>query len=114
LNIENLNKINSVFLKEVNNPENFGVIEISENNIKSIEEKPKFPKSNLIAVGLYLFDSNCFKYIKNIEKSSRGEYEITSLIEIYLSKRDISFSHIDGWWVDAGTPEAIEKIEKLI
>lgn len=114
LNIENLDKINSVFLKEIKNPENFGVVEISDNKIKSIEEKPKFPKSKLIAVGLYLFDSNCFQYIKNIEKSLRGEYEITSLIEIYLEKRDIGFSHVDGWWVDAGTPEAIEKIEKLI
>tara|TARA_B100001939_G_scaffold132877_1_gene115415 strand:+ start:442 stop:1146 length:705 start_codon:yes stop_codon:yes gene_type:complete len=114
LNFENLNIINSIFLKEVINPENFGVIEIFENNIKSIEEKPKFPKSNLIAVGLYLFDFNCFEYIKYIEKSSRGEYEITSLIEIYLSKKDISFSHVEGWWIDAGTPEAIEKIEKLI
>ena len=113
LNIENINKINSVFLKEVKNPENFGVVEIQENKIKSIEEKPNYPKSKFIAVGLYLLDSNCFEYIKNIEKSSRGEYEITSLIEIYLSKSDISFSYVDGGCVDAGTPEAIEKIEKL-
>ena len=104
----------SIFLTKVSNPEEFGVVEIIEDKIKSIQEKPKKPKSNYIAVGLYLFDSLCFEYIRTIQKSDRGEYEITSLIEKYLGKDALNFQYTEGWWVDAGTPEAIKTIEKLI
>ena len=104
----------SIFLTKVSNPEEFGVVEIVEDKIKSIEEKPINPKSDYIAVGLYLFDNLCFQYIKSIKKSDRGEYEITSLIEKYLDNNDLNFQFTNGWWIDAGTPEAIETIEKLI
>ena len=104
----------SIFLTKVSNPEEFGVVEIVEDKIKSIEEKPINPKSDYIAVGLYLFDNLCFQYIKSIQKSDRGEYEITSLIEKYLDNNDLNFQFTNGWWIDAGTPEAIETIEKLL
>ena len=104
----------SIFLTKVSNPEEFGVVEIIEDKIKSIQEKPQKPKSNYIAVGLYLFDSLCFEYIRTIQKSDRGEYEITSLIEKYLDNNALNFQFTNGWWVDAGTPEAIQTIEKLI
>ena len=104
----------SIFLTKVSNPEEFGVVEIVEDKIKSIEEKPQKPKSNYIAVGLYFFDSQCFEYIKSIKKSSRGEYEITSLIDKYLINETLEYYFTSGWWIDAGTPEAIEKIENLI
>jgi len=104
----------SIFLTQVSNPEEFGVVEIVEDRIKSIQEKPLNPKSDYIAVGLYLFDNQCFKYIKSIQKSDRGEYEITSLIEKYLDNNDLNFQFTNGWWIDAGTPEAIETIEKLL
>ena len=65
-------------------------------------------------MGLYLFDNLCFEYIKSIQKSDRGEYEITSLIEKYLDNNALNFQFTNGWWVDAGTPEAIQTIEKLI
>tara|TARA_B100001057_G_scaffold376264_1_gene381355 strand:- start:120966 stop:121670 length:705 start_codon:yes stop_codon:yes gene_type:complete len=104
----------SIFLTRVSNPEEFGVVEIVEDKIKSIEEKPINPKSDYIAVGLYLLDNLCFQYIKSIQKSDRGEYEITSLIEKYLDNNDLDFQFTNGWWIDAGTPEAIKTIEKLI
>ena len=104
----------SIFLTKVSNPEEFGVVEIVDNKIKSIQEKPTKPKSDYIAVGLYLFDSLCFEYIKSIQKSDRGEYEITSLIEKYLDNHSLNYQFTTGWWVDAGTPEAIKTIEKLI
>ncbi len=104
----------SIFLTKVSNPEEFGVVEIVEDKIKSIEEKPINPKSDYIAVGLYLFDNLCFQYIKSIQKSDRGEYEITSLIEKYLDNNDLNFQFTNGWWIDAGTPAAIETIEKLL
>ena len=104
----------SIFLTKVSNPEEFGVVEIVDNKIKSIQEKPTKPKSDYIAVGLYLFDNLCFEYIKSIQKSDRGEYEITSLIEKYLNNNSLNYQFTTGWWVDAGTPEAIKTIEKLL
>ena len=104
----------SIFLTKVSNPEEFGVVEIVDNKIKSIQEKPTNPKSDYIAVGLYLFDNLCFEYIKSIHKSDRGEYEITSLIEKYLNNHSLNYQFTTGWWVDAGTPEAIKNIEKLL
>ncbi|MDC0076911.1 sugar phosphate nucleotidyltransferase [Acidimicrobiaceae bacterium] len=104
----------TVFLMEVENPQEFGVVELANNNILSFEEKPKLPKSNLIAVGFYFLDGNCFEYIKSIEPSSRGEYEITSLLTRYLNIDNLSYQIINGWWIDAGTPEAVEKYESLI
>ena len=104
----------SIFLTKVSNPEEFGVVEIVDNKIKSIQEKPTKPKSDYIAVGLYLFDNLCFEYIKSIQKSDRGEYEITSLIEKYLNNHSLNYQFTTGWWVDAGTPEAIKTIEKLL
>ena len=104
----------SIFLTKVSNPEEFGVVEVVEGEIISIQEKPSKPKSDYIAVGLYLFDNLCFEYIKSIQKSDRGEYEITSLIEKYLENNALNFQFTNGWWVDAGTPEAIQTIEKLI
>ena len=104
----------SIFLTKVSNPEEFGVVEIVDNKIKSIQEKPTNPKSDYIAVGLYLFDNLCFEYIKSIQKSDRGEYEITSLIEKYLNNHSLNYQFTTGWWVDAGTPEAIKTIEKLL
>jgi len=103
-----------LFSKEVNNPIEFGVVEIHKQKIISITEKPKNPKSNLIAVGLYLFPSDCFKKFKYIQLSHRGEYEITSLLEIYMQSNNLKYKKVHGWWIDAGTPEAIKKIEKLI
>ena len=104
----------SIFLTKVSNPEEFGVVEIVDNKIKSIQEKPTNPKSDYIAVGLYLFDNLCFEYIKSIQKSDRGEYEITSLIEKYLNNHSLNYQFTTGWWVDAGTPDAIRTIEKLL
>ncbi len=104
----------TAFLMEVDNPEEFGVVELKNESIVSVEEKPKNPKSNTIAVGLYYFDSKCFEYIKLIKQSSRGEYEITSLLEQYIKNNQLSYSMINGWWIDAGTPEAVELYESLV
>ena len=113
--INNIDKNEAyLFSKKVNNPSEFGVVEISEEKVISITEKPKNPKSSLIAVGLYLFPSDCFQKFKYIQVSERGEYEITSLLETYMKSNNLKCKKVMGWWIDAGTPEAIKKIEKLI
>jgi len=118
INIKFLKRVNSktsyLFTKEVQNPEEFGVVEILDNKVISIIEKPSEPKSNLIAVGLYLFPSNCFNKIREIQPSDRGEYEITSLLEDYMKSDNLEDKKVNGWWIDAGTPEAIKRIETLI
>ena len=92
-----------IFLTEVAHPEWYGVVEISDDGtVKSIEEKPKQPKSNLIATGLYMYDANVWDYIQRCKPSGRGELEITDVNNFYLETGKLSASKIDGWWADAG------------
>lgn len=96
-----------LLLKEVNNPERFGVAEIEGNRIKSIEEKPKQPKSSLCVTGIYMYDPQVFSFIRTLKPSRRGEYEITDVNNIYIQKDQLTFNVLQGWWTDAGTPESL-------
>lgn len=93
----------TVFLKEVPDPQRFGVAEIKENKILGIEEKPKEPKSNLAVTGLYIYDNCVFKIIREIKPSKRGELEITDVNNIYLKDGQLSWAMLEGYWRDAGT-----------
>ena len=78
-----------IFGYYTNNPEAFGVVEFDDEwNVLSIEEKPEKPKSNYIVPGLYFYDNDVIEIAKNVEPSSRGEVEITSVNEEYLNERD--------------------------
>ncbi len=106
---ENSNNIECMlFLKEVTDPERFGVAEIDENGtIIKIEEKPKKPKSNLCVTGLYFYDVNIFsiieQVIKDIGYSSRGELEITDVNNYYVKCGKTKAKKVNGFWSDAGT-----------
>lgn len=92
-----------IFLKEVSNPEIYGVVEIDEKNkVIGIEEKPKIPKSNLIATGLYIYDNTVWDRIRSLKPSARGEYEITDLNKNYLSTNELNSYKLHGWWADCG------------
>ena len=110
-----LNKFNSgafIFTKIVDNPEEFGVAQMDNNgNVISIDEKPIAPKSDLAVVGIYIFDETVFKKINTLSPSSRGEYEITDLCNIYVKENTCKNFLIDVWWIDAGTPERILELE---
>ena len=109
------NKNSIIFTKEVTNPEEFGVAVIDSNNkVIQIEEKPQNPKSNSAVVGLYIFDSTCMKKIDELKPSSRGEYEITDLINLYINEGKCSSINLDTWWIDAGTPERIIDLEEKL
>lgn len=91
-----------IFLTEVAHPEFYGVVEVHGSKVISIEEKPKYPKSNLIAIGLYMYDESVWDYIKNLEPSIRGELEITDLNNHFLAEDELEAREISGFWADAG------------
>ena len=103
-----------LFVKEVKNPEEFGVIELDKNKIINLHEKPKDYISSLAVVGLYIYQYSCFEYIKLLEPSNRGELEITDLNKVYMSNEIIDYHILESWWVDAGTEDRIEHLKKLI
>ena len=103
-----------IFLKEVPNPNEFGVAKIDGNQLVEIIEKPKNPSSNLAVVGIYLYDLNCFELIKKLEYSERGELEITDLNNELIKSNLVSYRILESWWIDAGTEERIEKLKKII
>ena len=101
-----------IFTKSVDNPEEFGVAQMDNNgNVISIDEKPIAPKSDLAVVGIYIFDETVFEKINTLSPSSRGEYEITDLCNIYVKENTCKNFLIDGWWIDAGTPDRIIELE---
>ena len=115
LKLENRNIESMIFLKKVLNPNEFGVASVDElGNVIHIEEKPEKPKSNLAVVGLYVFDSFAMDNIRKLSPSSRGEYEITDLINIYIDEKKCTNVEFEGWWVDAGTPDRIIELEDLL
>ena len=95
-----------IMLYEVENPERFGVAKIEGNKIIEIVEKPKDFISNKIVTGIYFYDNYVFDFIKKLEPSDRGEYEITDVNNVYIEKKGLEFNVIDGWWTDAGTFES--------
>jgi len=103
-----------ILLKEVDDPERFGVAEIEGNRILKIAEKPKDPKSKYAVTGIYMYDARVFEIIKTLRPSDRGELEITDVNNDYISRGEMSFSVLDGWWSDCGTHESLLKASNLI
>lgn len=108
-----------LFLKEVEDPQRFGVAELNGNNmIKSIEEKPMNPKSNYIVTGLYLYDEKVFEIIDfimdKIGYSKRGELEITDVNNYYIKNYKVKAIKIQGFWSDAGTFDTLIKSSNFI
>jgi glucose-1-phosphate thymidylyltransferase len=103
-----------IMLKEVHDPERFGVAELKGERVLSIEEKPKRPKSNLAVIGIYLYDARVFEIIKTLEPSDRGELEITDVNNWYIRDGSMTYEVLDGWWTDAGTFESLLRAANLV
>jgi glucose-1-phosphate thymidylyltransferase len=96
-----------VILKQVEDPQRYGVPELQENLIVSIEEKPQEPKSNFAVTGIYMYDSNVFEIINKITPSERGELEISDVNNTYIKNNQLTFDVLHGWWIDAGTHDSL-------
>ncbi|MFB2118242.1 glucose-1-phosphate thymidylyltransferase RfbA [Parapedobacter sp. 2B3] len=95
-----------VFAYQVHDPERYGVVEFdNKNNVVSIEEKPRYPKSNYAVPGLYFYDNSVIEVAKNIQPSARGEYEITDVNKEYLRQGRLKVSVFNRGtaWLDTGT-----------
>ncbi|MGB9613719.1 MAG: sugar phosphate nucleotidyltransferase, partial [Candidatus Margulisiibacteriota bacterium] len=103
-----------ILIKEVSDPQRFGVVEIQHGKIISIEEKPKVAKSNFIVTGIYFYDYEVFQIIKGLKPSTRGELEITEVNQHYLKKGLLTYELLSGWWSDAGTFESLERASLLV
>ena len=96
-----------IFLKEIPDPERFGVAEFKNGKVLSIEEKPQNPKTNLAVTGIYFYDSSVFEKIRNTKLSSRNEYEITDVNNLYIAEEKMRGRVLHGSWSDAGTFESL-------
>lgn len=103
-----------IHLKKVENPQRFGVPIIEGDRILKIEEKPKAPKSDYAVTGLYMYDQEVFKIIRNLKPSGRGELEITDVNNAYIERNDMTYSVVDGWWSDAGTFDSLLRTNILV
>jgi glucose-1-phosphate thymidylyltransferase len=103
-----------IFLKEVADPNRFGVAELNGNAVKKIEEKPSEPKSNLAVTGFYCYDSQVWEIIKTLKPSGRGELEITDVNNFYIDNSIMTYETLRGDWTDAGTFESLLAASNLI
>jgi glucose-1-phosphate thymidylyltransferase len=103
-----------ILLKQVEHPRRFGVAELLGDRIIGIEEKPEEPKSNYAVTGIYFYDASVFDIIRTLKPSARGEFEISHVNDIYISKEQLAYDILDGWWTDAGTFESLTRATELV
>lgn len=114
-NIKNFKSGGKVFVKQVPDPERYGVAEFDKNNkVISIEEKPEKPKSNYCVTGLYIYDNRVVEIAKSLKPSDRGEIEITDINNWYLDRNELEVAKVNGEWLDAGTFDALLEAGNIV
>lgn len=103
-----------VMLVEVAVPSEFGIAALDEKKVIEIQEKPQKPKSNYAVVGAYLYDRKLWDVLDRIRPSKRGEYEITSVNNAYIRRRELEYDFVKGMWMDTGTFESYYFANKYI
>ncbi|MEY4672583.1 MAG: glucose-phosphate thymidylyltransferase [Planctomycetota bacterium] len=103
-----------ILLKEVHDPERFGVATVKDGKVLKIVEKPKQPETNLAVIGIYMYDPSVFEICRTLKPSSRGELEITDVNNEYISRGNLTCDVLKGWWTDAGTFESLHRASTMI
>ncbi len=103
-----------LLLKQVHDPQRYGVAEIDGSRVVRIVEKPKKPKSDLAVVGIYFYDAQVFDIIRTLKPSARGELEITDVNNHYLAAGTLQCDRLSGWWTDAGTFESLAAANEMV
>ena len=103
-----------ILLKQVPDPQRFGVPEIVDGKVVAIEEKPKAPKSRYAVIGIYMYDGRVFDIIRTLKPSGRGELEITDVSNAYIREGKMTHDVLEGWWSDAGTFESLLRTSNLV
>ncbi len=103
-----------VMLKEVTDPQRYGVAELKNGVVANIEEKPANPKSNLAVAGIYLYPSDVFEVVRTLKPSGRGELEITDVNNHYLHQGRLRSHTLQGFWTDAGTLPSLHVANELV
>ena len=103
-----------ILLKQVPDPERFGVPTLKGKQVVGIEEKPKRPKSNYAVIGIYFYDAAVFDIVKTLKPSKRGELEITDVNNAYIRMGTMTAEVLKGWWTDAGTIESLHRASNLV
>lgn len=117
--VSDFNKGAKIFLKKIADKKQlsrFGVAVFDKNDsskVVAIEEKPQTPKSDYVATGLYIYDSQVFGHIRNCRPSWRNEIEITDVNNKYIGKKELSWVELTGFWSDAGTFETLFTANKF-
>ena len=92
-----------ILLKKVPHPEHFGVPVFDNVRLVSIEEKPNRPKADFAVTGIYMYDNGVFDIIRTLQRSPRGELEISDVNNRYIQEGTMTHDFLDGWWIDAGS-----------
>jgi len=103
-----------VALKQVSDPERYGVAELRDGKVIGIEEKPPKPKSDHAVAGIYIYPPDVFQVIRTLKPSKRGELEITDVNNHYLKQGRMGYSTLPGYWTDAGTLESLAHANMLV
>lgn len=104
--IESFDTGSKIFIKEVADPNRYGVAELQGDRIIGIDEKPQYPKSNFAVTGIYMYDNSVFDKIRQLKPSGRGELEITDVNNQYILENKMKYSILEGDWTDAGKFES--------
>jgi glucose-1-phosphate thymidylyltransferase len=103
-----------ILLKEVKDPQRFGVPVFEDGRVIKIEEKPANPRSSYAVTGIYFYDARVFDIIKTLKPSGRGELEITDVNNAYIAEGTLTWGVLEGWWTDAGTVESLHLAHQLV
>ena len=112
--LEALEKDSAVLASRVDDPEKFGVFELKDGKITGMIEKPNNPPSDLVNIGFYVVQPEFFDLLENVEKSERGEYEITDAINEYLKTHKVDFVEADKWLPCSYPFQLIEASKEVI